>query len=473
MSEQKFAIAIPAFRRLATLLVAATFIAAPPMALAGGLNWKGAAAGAGQGMSDWAERESELEQQKKLIEYQYELEKQRLQQQAALEQRRQQQALEQKKAAEETARRAAEEAKRNALSTGTGFFVTGDGYLVTNYHVISDKNTYAVRDSKGRYYRANVIARDQTRDLALLKVEGRFPALKIGHSDSVTKGQRVMAVGYPQISIQGNESKVTDGIINSLSGIRNDDDWFQISVPIQGGNSGGPLVSESGTVYGVVVATLNASKILESTGNLPQNVNYAIKSKLVLDFLAREGVKNVPTFSGKASIAGVDSASVLIIAKNGPIDVAYQSAPIDRAAEARLAQQAAATEKLRLAEESNRVKEAATAEKLRLAEAAKQAQKTVVAENARLAGQGAPPDAAPAKSGEFVILIGAFANEENVRNLRAKLAEKNVKTYVEALVTPGGKKTQVRAGPFENREATEMALENMKQVGVSGIIASK
>jgi len=90
-----------------------------------------------------------------------------------------------------------------------------------------------------------------------------------------------------------------------------------------------------------------------------------------------------------------------------------------------------------------------------------------------LAGQGVTPDAALAKSGEFVILIGAFANEENVRNLRAKLAEKNVKTYVEALDTPGGKKTRVRAGPFGNREAAEKALEKMKQVGVSGVISGK
>ena len=111
----------------------------------------------------------------------------------------------------------------------------------------------------------------------------------------------------------------------------------------------------------------------------------------------------------------------------------------------------------------------------------KAAEKPVAAEStaearraaAILAGQGATPDAAPAKSGEFVILIGAFANEENVRNLRAKLAEKNVKTYVEALDTPGGKKTRVRAGPFGNREAAEKALEKMKQVGVSGVISGK
>jgi len=109
------------------------------------------------------------------------------------------------------------------------------------------------------------------------------------------------------------------------------------------------------------------------------------------------------------------------------------------------------------------------AEKPAAAEATAEAKRAA----AILSGQGATPDAAPAKSGEFVILIGAFANEENVRNLRAKLAEKNVKTYVEALDTPGGKKTRVRAGPFGNREAAEKALEKMKQVGVSGVISGK
>lgn len=90
-----------------------------------------------------------------------------------------------------------------------------------------------------------------------------------------------------------------------------------------------------------------------------------------------------------------------------------------------------------------------------------------------LAGQSAAPSTAPAKSGDFVILIGAFANESNVRNLRNKLSEKGVKTYTEALDSPGGKKTRVRAGPFESREAAEKALEKMKQIGVSGVISTK
>ena len=90
-----------------------------------------------------------------------------------------------------------------------------------------------------------------------------------------------------------------------------------------------------------------------------------------------------------------------------------------------------------------------------------------------LAGQSVAPVAAPAKSGEFVILIGAFANEDNVRNLRSKLSEKGVKTYVEALDSPGGRKTRVRAGPFASRESADAALAKMKQIGVSGVISAK
>jgi DedD protein len=91
---------------------------------------------------------------------------------------------------------------------------------------------------------------------------------------------------------------------------------------------------------------------------------------------------------------------------------------------------------------------------------------------ALLAGQGSA-EQPPVKSGEYVILIGAFASEENVRNLKTKLAEKSIRTYTEPLDTPGGKRTRVRAGPFPSRDAAEKALEKMKQIGVSGVIAGK
>ncbi len=78
-----------------------------------------------------------------------------------------------------------------------------------------------------------------------------------------------------------------------------------------------------------------------------------------------------------------------------------------------------------------------------------------------------------AKSGEYLVLIGAFANEANVKILKSKLAEQGIKTFSEPLDTPQGKKTRVRAGPFPNREAAEKALEKMRGIGVSGVVAAK
>ncbi|MCL2525209.1 MAG: SPOR domain-containing protein [Betaproteobacteria bacterium] len=71
------------------------------------------------------------------------------------------------------------------------------------------------------------------------------------------------------------------------------------------------------------------------------------------------------------------------------------------------------------------------------------------------------------------MLIGAFANEANVRNLQSKLGELGIKMYTEPLDTPQGRKTRVRAGPFASREAAEKALERMKKIGVSGVVAPR
>ena len=87
-----------------------------------------------------------------------------------------------------------------------------------------------------------------------------------------------------------------------------------------------------------------------------------------------------------------------------------------------------------------------------------------------LAGQS---DVPVAKSGEYLVLIGAFSNEANVKNLKAKLSEQGIKTFSEPLDTPQGKKTRVRAGPFASREAADKALEKMQKIGVTGVVSAK
>ncbi len=90
-----------------------------------------------------------------------------------------------------------------------------------------------------------------------------------------------------------------------------------------------------------------------------------------------------------------------------------------------------------------------------------------------LSGKAAA-DAAPANgNGQFVVLIGAFANPANVKQLQTKLGELGIKVYTEPLDSPGGKKTRVRAGPFANRAAADKALDRMKRIGVNGVVAAR
>uniref|UniRef100_Q47HQ1 Sporulation related protein n=1 Tax=Dechloromonas aromatica (strain RCB) TaxID=159087 RepID=Q47HQ1_DECAR len=89
-----------------------------------------------------------------------------------------------------------------------------------------------------------------------------------------------------------------------------------------------------------------------------------------------------------------------------------------------------------------------------------------------LAGQMAEAKQA-AKGGEYLVLIGAFSNEANVKILKAKLTEQGIKTYSEPLDTPQGRKTRLRAGPFPSREAADKAREKMQRIGVSGVVAAK
>ncbi len=167
--------------------------------------------------------------------------------------------------------------------SGTGFFISEDGYLLTNWHVVEESSKVKVKCAKG-VFPAEVIKSDRSKDLALLKINGQFRALPFAPSENVSLGEAAFTIGFPNVQLQGMEPKFTDGKISSLSGLRDDPDRYQISVPVQPGNSGGPLVDDRGKVIGVVVARLNDMTVLRTSGSLPQNVNYAIKGQIAADF---------------------------------------------------------------------------------------------------------------------------------------------------------------------------------------------
>lgn len=166
-------------------------------------------------------------------------------------------------------------AATTGIMTGTGFFVSSNGYLLTNHHVVTGRKSIKVIH-RGQTLEAKVEKSSFEDDVALLKVEGTFPCLPLGDSQSVPIGRPVFAVGFPQVDVQGVDPKFTEGSISGLRGVEDNDRYFQISVPIQPGNSGSPLVMGTGEVVGIVSATLRNT----SQGNdlkINQNVNYAVK----------------------------------------------------------------------------------------------------------------------------------------------------------------------------------------------------
>jgi TPR repeat protein len=181
----------------------------------------------------------------------------------------------------------------NPTFSGTGFFITDDGYLISNYHVVKDAAKVRLLTGAG-LIDAKVVQVDAANDLALLKADGRFAPLPIAASRTGLLGGTVATVGFPNIGMQGFAPKLAKGEIASLSGAADDPRYFQISVPVQPGNSGGALVDERGNVIGIVSAKLDAGAALAASGALPENVNYAVKSSLLLSFL-----ESVPAVSAK------------------------------------------------------------------------------------------------------------------------------------------------------------------------------
>lgn len=163
-------------------------------------------------------------------------------------------------------------------STGSGFFVDKKGYIVTNYHVVENGKIVEVNfttNGKKESYQVDIISVDRQNDLAILKINNTdfnpLTELKYNFNTSIMDvGSSVFALGYPLTQIMGDEIKFTDGKISSKSGYKGDITTYQISVPIQPGNSGGPLFDEQGNLVGITSSGINKQ--------LADNANYAIKT---------------------------------------------------------------------------------------------------------------------------------------------------------------------------------------------------
>jgi S1-C subfamily serine protease len=184
---------------------------------------------------------------------------------------------------------------RKESSSGTGFYVTGNGHVVTNFHVVDGCSSIQLK-AGATSTPAQLISRDQANDLALLKVDKR-PSHVVPLRLTVRLGEPVAAFGYPLASVLASSGNFTLGHVTALAGVGDDTRYIQISAPVQAGNSGGPLLDERGNVVGVVTAKLNALKTAALLGDVPQNVNFAIRSSAVAAFLASNGIELQPPSS--------------------------------------------------------------------------------------------------------------------------------------------------------------------------------
>ena len=207
---------------------------------------------------------------------------------------------------QERQRQAAEvPARPETTGSGSGFVVSRTGEILTSHHAVERCATGATITFGDISRHAMVQAQDTENDLALLVVPSEEscawwsptcsavfdrPA-SFSELPRASLGAEVAVAGYPLKGLLAPTLNVTRGNVSSLTGLGNEAKWLQISAPVQSGNSGGPVLDNAGNVIGVVTAKLNAVRTAQETGDVPQNVNFALKGAIVRSFLEIHGIE--------------------------------------------------------------------------------------------------------------------------------------------------------------------------------------
>ena len=215
-----------------------------------------------------------------------------------------------------------------SVGLGSCFFVSADGIAVTNRHVVDGARRIVVIDSSSVKHPATVLRTSATSDLVALDVPTATHQAAVGieTSTTATLGEPIFTIGFPYATALGFDPKFADGSISGLRGLENDR-LFQITVPIQPGNSGGPVVNDRGGVIGIVVSHMNDLAMLKETGSLPQNLSFAIKSDELGQLLRGLSLpKLAPTKNRTAAISRVQAAACEVIAFSSDEEPTHEAA---------------------------------------------------------------------------------------------------------------------------------------------------
>lgn len=206
------------------------------------------------------------------------------------------------------------------IGTGSGFITNQGHWVVTNRHVVENADRIIVRNGTGKIRHVAKYFLDEQDDIALLYLDEPYPAdYSVEMTDIIdpTGGDELFVMGFPLTSVLGSHHpSITEGIVSKEAGFADMPNHFLLTANLNEGNSGGPIFSRDGRVLGIAVAKLDKTKVLETTGMLPEDVNVGIKGREVRRFLRTNVPPSSdarPALSPREAYSALRSQVVLVV----------------------------------------------------------------------------------------------------------------------------------------------------------------